>query len=220
MKDRKGKLNKFAPPLSDDFYAESYRLRKAASSMTSACISWLEQNMGSLVRESLPFCDRPPIFSVLSVGSGEGDIDIEIIQNLIPHLHSRQMSLKYAVIEPNSNHRQSFQNKLKTISLPKSTEICIHDGYFAEGDSSDRDRHYHLILLIHVLYYFRDPYIPIQQALTQIEPTGKIVIVHQEETGIPQLQRQYMMSLKGDRHKLLTAEMIQKLLDQKTCNYF
>ncbi|MEB3178200.1 MAG: hypothetical protein VKL59_04055 [Nostocaceae cyanobacterium] len=46
----------YAPPLDDEFYAQSYELRKAASTMTSAAIEWFRNNLTVLLEgnHSLP----------------------------------------------------------------------------------------------------------------------------------------------------------------------
>ena len=38
-----------APPLDDEFYAESYELRKAASTMTVAAIEWFRNHVTELL---------------------------------------------------------------------------------------------------------------------------------------------------------------------------
>ena len=66
----------FAPQLNDEFYAQSYELRKTASTMTDVTISWFKNNIQSLIKENNPQSKQDNTFSVLSIGSGEGDIDI------------------------------------------------------------------------------------------------------------------------------------------------
>ncbi|MEB3340174.1 hypothetical protein [Okeania sp.] len=41
--------NFFAPPLNDRFYAESYELRKATSTMTVSAIDWFRNNVTVLL---------------------------------------------------------------------------------------------------------------------------------------------------------------------------
>ncbi len=222
MHDRNNNLKMFAPPLTDKFYAESYQLRKAASSMTSAFIAWFEELNGLLVEETISQSDKNNKFSILSIGSGEGDIDIKIIENASKYLERANILLKYVAIEPNPIHRQYFLDKLQEKAFDESKiEVCIHETNFGENnDRVENYQNYNLVLLSHVLYYFDDPYRAVQQALAQTKSTGKIVIVHQEETGIPHIQNQYMMSLKGDTKELLTADRIKRLLADKERDYY
>ncbi|MBE9067417.1 methyltransferase domain-containing protein [Leptolyngbya cf. ectocarpi LEGE 11479] len=211
--------NTFAPPLSDDCYAEYYRLRKAASTMTSETVAWFQKNSKMLVEGMLSQFEQREVFYMLSVGSGEGDLDLEIIQSLLPYLQQYNLKLKYVAIEPNSTHRNLFIKNLKNLTLDSSFEFEIRDSYFGKTRDFEKDNTYDLILLIHVLYYFEDFYTPVRQALKQLTPAGKAVIVHQENVGIPELQRQYMMALKGDEAELLTTEDIRKRLEQEGCDY-
>lgn len=62
-----------ASPLDDEFYAESYELRKAASTMTASAIEWFRSNSDLLLKGGHPSSQKAETFSVLSIGSGEGD---------------------------------------------------------------------------------------------------------------------------------------------------
>lgn len=94
-----------APPLDNEFYAQSYELRKAASTMTVAAIEWFGNNLKILLEESYSRSQQDDTLSVLSIGSGEGDIDIEIIHSLLPSLNPRWKKLRYVALEPNPIHR-------------------------------------------------------------------------------------------------------------------
>ncbi len=209
--------NIFAPPLNDELYARAYRLRRAASSMTPAAIQWFQHHGRWLIENSITRPDPSNVFSVLSVGCGEGDVDLAIIRSLIPHIHHNQLHLHYTAIEPNPLHRQYFLDQLQAEPLDPAVKVHVYDGYFGSADtievlSQGSPSGYNLVLLIHVLYYFQDPYQAVQYALDQLKPSGNVIIVHQEETGIPEIQRQHMMEVKGDQAELLTAEMIKDLL--------
>lgn len=201
-----------APPLDDSFYAQSYELRKAASTMTVAAIEWFGSNITTLLETSYSRSHQDETLSVLSIGSGEGDIDIEIIQSLIPKLNSPLKQLKYVALEPNSIHRDRFLERLDQASFGENVEVSVRDEYFEPGQFESEQK-YDLVLLTHVLYYFDEPYQAIQSALTQTKEGGKVVIVHQTATGIPQIQQEHMLEAKGDQNEMFTAEDIRTLLD-------
>ncbi len=74
--ERKRHHQKFvAPPLDDEFYAQSYELRKAASTMTVAAIEWFRSKITTLLESSYSPSHQDETLSILSIGSGEGDID-------------------------------------------------------------------------------------------------------------------------------------------------
>ncbi len=201
-----------APPLDDEFYAESYELRKAASTMTVAAIDWFRSHVTVLLEGSYSRSHQDDTLSVLSIGSGEGDIDLEIIHSLIPKLNSRWKRLKYVALEPNPIHRQQFLQRIDKASFDQSVEVSVRDDYFEPG-KFESEQKYDLVLLTHVLYYFDDPYQAIQSALKQTKEGGQVIIVHQTAKGIPQIQREHMLEVKGNQNEMFTAEDIRNLLD-------
>ena len=207
-----------APPLDDEFYAESYELRKAASTMTVAAIDWFCSHSTLLLGNGYSSSRKDDTFSVLSIGSGEGDIDLEIINSFIPKLSPLGKRLKYVALEPNSIHRDRFLQRLDKISFDENVEVSVRDEYF-EPDKFAREAQYNLVLLTHVLYYFDDPYQAIQSALNQTKKGGRVVIVHQTATGIPQIQREHMREVKGNQNEMFTAEDIRNLLDTQFHQY-
>lgn len=204
-----------APPLDDEFYAESYELRKAASTMTVTAIDWFRRNLTVLLEEIYSHSPRSDTFSVLSIGSGEGDIDMDIIHNIIPKLNPRWKQLSYVALEPNPIHRQCFLQRLEQASLGKNVEVSVRDDCFEPGRFESQQK-YDLVLLTHVLYYFDEPYQAIQSALNQTKEGGRVVIVHQTGTGIPQIQRECMLEAKGNQNEMFTAEDIRSLLDTQS----
>ncbi|WP_324235592.1 methyltransferase [Okeania sp.] len=149
------------------------------------------------------------------MGSGEGDIDIEIIQSLVPKLNPRWNSLKYVALEPNPIHRDRFLERLEKESFGKNVEVSVRDDYFQPG-KFDSEQKYDLVLLTHVLYYFDEPYQAIQSALKQTKAGGKVVIVHQTATGIPQIQSEFMLEAKGNQNEMFTAQDMRNLLDTQS----
>ncbi|MGB5634456.1 MAG: methyltransferase domain-containing protein [Waterburya sp.] len=204
-----------APPLDDEFYAESYELRKAASTMTVAAIEWFRNNLTLLLGKENSSSPQDDTFSVLSIGSGEGDIDLEIIQSLVTQLNPQLKKLRYEALEPNPIHRDRFLERLEQASFGENVEISVRSNSF-EPDKFDPEEQYDLVLLTHVLYYFDDPYQAIQSALKQTKEGGQVVIIHQTATGIPQIQQEHMLDAKGNQNEMFTAEDIKKLLDAKS----
>jgi SAM-dependent methyltransferase len=207
-----------APPLENNLYAEFYQLRKNASTMTASTIEWFRNHLQMLLDE-MRGQTRSNTLSVLSIGSGEGDIDTEIIQAILPHLNSQWTPLKYDALEPNSIHRKRFVERLSENSFDDHISVSVHNTSFGMSDEFDHNESYDIVLLIQVLYYFEAPSQIIQRALAQTKSTGRVIIVHQSAIGIPEIQRQHMLSLKGDENEILTTEDIKKLLVQES-GYF
>ncbi|HIE00396.1 MAG TPA: hypothetical protein EYP59_08920, partial [Thiotrichaceae bacterium] len=207
-----------APPLENNVYAEFYQLRKNASTMTASTIEWFRNHLKMLLDE-MRYQTRNNTLSVLSIGSGEGDIDIEIIQAILPHLNPQWTHLKYDALEPNSIHRKRFVERLSENSFDDHISVSVHNTSFGMADEFDSNESYDLVLLVQVLYYFKMPSQIIQRALAQTKLTGRVIIVHQSAIGIPEIQRQHMLSLKGDENEILTTEDIKKRLAQES-GYF
>lgn len=207
-----------APPLDDEFYAESYELRKAASTMTVAAIEWFHNNLKVLLEESCSRSLQNNTLSLLSIGSGEGDIDMEIIQSLLPDVNSSWKRLRYVALEPNPIHRDRFLERLEKADFDENVEVLVSEDCF-EPSSFESEEKYDLVLLTHVLYYFKEPYQAIQTALAQTKENGRLLIVHQTATGIPQIQREHMLEAKGDENEMFATEDIKKLLDRKYHQY-
>ncbi|MEM9218350.1 MAG: methyltransferase domain-containing protein [Cyanobacteria bacterium P01_F01_bin.150] len=205
----------FAPELNEKFYAESYELRKAASTMTTGTITWFQRNLDSLLTQ--PRLDSHTL-SVLSIGSGEGDIDLEIIKTLTPAGDNFWERLRYVALEPNPIHRDRFLHRLSHASLGDTVEVDVREEAFDPNQPLVQEQ-YDLVLLTHVLYYFDNHTQAIQQALAHTKPHGRVVIIHQSAIGIPQIQREYMLEIKGNEDEMLTVENIQDLLDQHSWPY-
>jgi SAM-dependent methyltransferase len=203
-----------APPLENNTYAEFYQLRKNASTMTASTIEWFRNHLKTLLDEMRDKTKNHTL-SVLSIGSGEGDLDIEIIQAILPHLNPQWTHLKYDALEPNSIHRKRFLERLSENSFDDHIRVSVHKTSFGNGEGFESHESYDLILFVQVLYFFKAPYQIIQQALAQTKPTGRVIIVHQSAIGVPEIQRQHMLSLKGNEKGILTTEDIKRLLDQE-----
>ena len=188
--------------ISDNSYTEFYALRKHASTMTVETINWFRNHVNIWFGE----IHQSP--AILSIGSGKGDIDIEVIKSILPHLDSKK--LKYDALEPNLIHYKCFMDKINTMSFNEQVSVSIHDSYF---DKFNTNQQYDVVLLIHVLYYFDDPYQEIQRALKHTKPGGKVIIIHQSSTGIPEIQHKHMLDLKNNEDEIFTTDDIKKLLD-------
>lgn len=173
-----------APPLNDEFYAESYELRKAASTMTTVAIDWFRRQAGVLLTRETTLSEEDKTFSVLSVGCGEGDVDFELIRALLSELSPPWESLRYVALEPNATHREGFLRRLDDLSFDERLNISVVDQPFEELDLSEHQGQYDLVLFVHVFYYFEQPYGIIRDALRLTKEGGQVVIVHQTPIGI------------------------------------
>ena len=203
-----------APQLSVDKYFRLYRMRKQASTMTTAALKWFDQNIFQLLNPS-----EEKIFSLLSIGCGEGDIDIPLIETISKNLKKFNCKLHYTGLEPNPLQYQAITTKIQEISFENDVIIDIQPLGFCQYKGFSSLKRYHLILMSHVLYYFSDPYAALRSALTITRSNGHVLIVQQTQTGIPEIQKKIMRTIKGNENELLTAEDLKFKLDQSQYPY-
>lgn len=199
-------------------YAQHYELRKNASTMTSAAINWFEANSAAWLTSAkidAETVEEIAEFSVLSIGTGEGDIDFAVINTFLCQRFSPEQKLKYIAIEPNSVHCQRFKERLTNANFDVSVDVSLRQEYFGSPNAAELNECFDLIILAHSLYYFQDPYAIIQQALALTKAGGMVVLVHQTDVGIPQIRRE----LQYNTDEMMPAAEVKQLLDQNQQPY-
>jgi len=198
-----------APPLSKSRYASFYNCRKKASTMTQAAVDWLKNHVVELSCTS-----NSKTFSILSIGCGDGEIDLQFISDLSKIILKRNQSLEYVAFEPNPLHYKSLKKRVEDFPFEKNVYIDIQQKAFCYKDEFACHKQFDLILFFHVLYYFSDPLVTIRSALMITKPGGKILIIHQTQKGIPEIQQRFMQHIKGNTNEMLTSEEIKLYLSQ------
>jgi SAM-dependent methyltransferase len=194
----------YAPPLSAEAYSACFLNYKKISSEWRAMGQWLQNKL-------LPGLPAQTIFSILSVGCGSGDFDLELI-NLLLRQYS---SLQYDAVEPNSSFLEKFQHSLAQQAF-STVDLQLHALPF-EAFSSQGG--FNLVHFTHSLYYIPDRERAIRQALDLLKKDGLLLIFHQTPWGIHQIQRQFLKRAKGDEHEELSSQDISELLNQLGISY-
>ena len=190
-------------------YAQQYELCKNASTMTSAAIDWFKANSDTWLSHAEITDKDKATFSVLSVGSGVGDIDFAVINMLLAQHRPTTQTLKYIALEPNPIHYQKFQKQLHETNWDSTVDVSIRQDYFNAAYAANIQERFDLIIMAHSLYYFADPYATIQQILALTKPKGKVVIIHQTDLGLPSIRQAFQYNLDG----MMPAAAIRQLLD-------
>jgi ubiquinone/menaquinone biosynthesis C-methylase UbiE len=73
--------------------------------------------------------------------------------------------------------------------------------------------------MVQVLYYFNNSRNIIDYASNLVTEEGQLIIVHQTEKGIPEIQKQHMQDLKGNTDECLTTIEIKQQLDAQNYRY-
>lgn len=187
-----------APPLDPITYARLYALRKAASTQTAHTIRWLRRHATALVGPRRHA-------SVLSIGTGEGDVDLA----LYAALRESGRSVRYTAVEPSAAQRALLRDNIARHGVGADVEIrpeCFEDLHI--------DQTWDLVLICQSAYYFDSSRLGalLRAAQACVSPGGSLVIVHQSHLGIPEIQAEHMVALKGNREAMLSGRDIAALL--------
>jgi SAM-dependent methyltransferase len=191
-----------APPLKADLYAQWYELRKNASTMSANQNAWFADYAIKLSNNIQ--AHEKASFSVLSVGTGEGDNDLLWADAL-----SQQFSqVDYGAIEPNTMHAALLREKIRHCAL-ENVSFSIHPVWFETFASPEK---FDLIHFVHCIHWLEEPVFAVQRARTMLNPDGRVVIIQQSEQGVPRLHQRFLPSLMGKVYGSLSAEQLSTQL--------
>jgi SAM-dependent methyltransferase len=177
-------------PLSDQEYAECFDAFKKVSTEWSAIEEWLSH-------EFLPFVEGREGADVLSIGSGTGDFDLNLMKMLlgkIPHI-------RYVAMDPNQNHNREFFSRYEKSGLKLDFFEIMPQPFGHDNLEGSFD----LIHMTHCLYYIPDREKAIIKAYDLLKPHGILLIFHQTALGINEIQRAYMKQVKGHEKEMFSA---------------
>ncbi len=167
------------PSTSTTEYHDVYALRRASSTMTSAAVVWLSERIGRARRSLAP---RTAPLRILSLGCGDGDIDVPLLRAL-----AGQGPSQYLGVDANPYSLARFRARLDgtaddhAAGLGAGCTVTLRQGDLEDvTDSAD------IVILSHVLYYFADPAELIARLLRDVVRTdGLVLIVHSAREGVP-----------------------------------
>lgn len=176
----------FGSGLKDEEYAEYHILRKKASTMDELQL----EKFQSLIRTNFSKYKK---FTVLSVGSGEGDFDRDFIKSIASRID------RYVCIEPLKEHLGPLKaNLLKVLS---EDQIEIHQ---TTAEDFYTDRKFDIIHNVHVLHWIKNPVGFLKKLESYLSKGGLNITVLQSESGMPRLYSKLKPTSKGS----LTAEKL------------
>ncbi|MEW6386611.1 MAG: class I SAM-dependent methyltransferase [Thermodesulfobacteriota bacterium] len=188
----------FAPPLGPEAYARCFATFRSISNEWQAMLKW----SGEVLPGLLPAKEQ---LSILSVGSGTGEFDVEFARLL----QAKFKSLQYVTIEPNLTECRQLQSRIAASHLDK-IQFEIDPVAF---ENFPRQQRFDLILFSHCLYYLPDRDQALTQARDLLLGSGLLLIFHQTPQGIDQIQQRFMRRVKGDENEMFTSREIQAILE-------
>lgn len=130
-------------------------------------------------------------YNILSIGAGSGNIDKCIFDKI-------NCKINYYAVEPNNYHCNNLLNNFKNTNYI----INIKKDYFDKKFKLDENLKFDFIFMFHSLYYINDPIESIIHARSFLNEYGKLIIIHQGETGIFEIFNKFNKKVLFSKNKL------------------
>lgn len=195
----------YASSLCHDRYVECFEAYRRISTKWECMCQWIQDNL----LDNLPHKEN---ISILSVGSGSGNFDLQLIELVA----SRFRSVDYVAVEPNKVHSEQFKKRIDTCPL-QGVQFRIYTLPFEELKI---DKRFDLIHFTQCLYYIPDRTRAVLKALNMITDHGIVLIFHQTPKGINQIQQRFMKRVKGVEKDMFCSKELQVILDQLHIKYY
>ncbi|MGA1345778.1 MAG: methyltransferase [Ilumatobacteraceae bacterium] len=155
-------------------YDAVYRLRRSRSTMADDAVNWITGAVGQWMRSSR----RGAPFRILSVGCGDGSLDLPLLAAA-----RRHGPVEYVGCDVNADSLAVFATALGTADEdPGLVTSLVHGPFQVLAD----DAHFDLVLLAHVLYYVDDPVAVVRTMRDErCSLDGRVVVIHSARRGVP-----------------------------------
>jgi SAM-dependent methyltransferase len=160
--------------LSHRRFDETHELFERSSNQQELIMLWLRD----LVRSHYASWD--PV-KILSVGCGSGILDNPLIRSLA----TTSKSVEYTGVDPNAVACRRFQEDFDKQELP-NVRLDLWEQNIESLATSDR---FHIIHVVHSLYYFHDPANTLDGLLKLLAPGGRVAVVQAPEAELNQLSK-------------------------------
>jgi len=208
------------PPLlvNPRLYAELYELRRAASTMQSNTIAWLQSNIASVLKETLvlPAGEAPRPLRLVSIGCGDGDLELILLKALQAAIRASEWTGVHIVgLDTDLEAVAVFQRRLAaqqrdghldsniTVEPTNQTYPWTPGSQVPMGD---------VAIMSHVIHFMPDRRAAVQAALASLRPAGRLVIVQQDFRGVPHVQKLVLPTLTGGAAVLFAAEHLEDVM--------
>lgn len=192
----------FGSRLSDDEYANFHLLRKQASSMDEC-----QQKKFSEIIENQSSIWKDRAIKILSVGSGTGDFDVQIISSIFAN---NLKIKKYVCVEPLRENIEPLKNNLGKVLSNEQYEVI--ESLFENCQFSTS---FDFIHNVHVIHWMKDPVESLKKMDSLLNENGLVVSILQSKKGMPRVYKR----LKPDLAGCLTAEKLMKGILAERLNY-
>ena len=158
--------------LSASRFDETHELFERSSSQQQLILDWLTE----LILEQYASIDP---LKILSVGCGSGILDNPLIRSIA----TSSRRIEYTGLDPNAVACRRFKESFDDREFP-NVRLDLREQVVESIASGGR---FHIIHVVHSLYYFDDPAKTLDVLLKLLAPGGRIVVVQAPEAELNQL---------------------------------
>ncbi|XP_073668098.1 histamine N-methyltransferase-like [Paramisgurnus dabryanus] len=163
------------------------------------------------------------IFNVMGVGSGTGEIDLEMLAQL--HMKHPQVKVNNEVVEPSTDMLHKYK-----VLVSKTPNLDYINFTWNKMTASEFEKHWQeknlgkkmdFIHLIQMLYYVKDPEATVSFFRSLLDKDGKLLIIlGSGEGGWAKLSKTYRAALcNPEISQCVTTGDIKTFLDTKDIQY-
>ncbi|XP_003726977.1 histamine N-methyltransferase [Strongylocentrotus purpuratus] len=208
-----------------DYYSEVYQTYIRCSGRHGSIQEWVDTAFKEEVVEKLSKrCQSADPLKVLGIGSGAGNIDCAMLEQLLPTFPQ----ITNTILDPSEAQNDRFkklvnekEDTLKGASFEWKTETSdqyLDKIFSCEGGAQPPK--FHLIHAVHVLYYAADLKQTLKRLHDMLEDGGLLfIIIVSRECTIIKVHENMNEIVTDLRPVLLTDEMIGATLDSQNMPY-
>ncbi|XP_070547072.1 histamine N-methyltransferase-like [Ptychodera flava] len=199
-----------------DRYMKTFQEFLRLSNEHQVMSEWITARITTFV----PAAQNDKSFSILGIGSGSGEMDLNILTSLMkqhPKIHN-------CVIEPNHQQMDKYRSLverhreiLKNVNFDWNEQTMENYAH-----SSSKQTRFDLIHVIQMLYYVDDPEATILELYqNRLKVGGVLVIIHvSDDGGWDKLWQKFGKLLpQSDQCNYITGRAIQQILEKHKIRY-
>jgi SAM-dependent methyltransferase len=188
-------LASFAP-LEGERYATCMEAYEAASNQREKIIDWFAEDIVPALSSDHS--------QVLSIGCGAGDLDTEFLAAG----SARVSTLNYVGLEPDAQQCARF---VAQMGSEEEDGVSV-EGHNARFEDFEAERRFDLVLMVHSLYYMKDPKQAFEKACDFVDGDGRLAILIASNDSLNELSSAFWEL--EDREPTWFSEDLSEHLDR------
>jgi histamine N-methyltransferase len=197
--------SELCPALTDQQFADSFGLFRQKTDQRVHMLAWIGDLFENLARRN------KDMLSALSVGAGNGNFDLLLIELL----SKKVQSLNYVAVEPNRILCDQFKREFRAIDS-HNTSLCIVQSSFENYLVAKK---YDLIHFTHCLYHIKDRHRALEIARSNLNDDGCILIFNSTAVGLQDVRIKFSSLVRGVQGDICTEEQIHSVLQSSNADY-